>query len=89
MRGSRSFTFDLAADGSFAVDDVPPGTYILSAQMLEAPVATIEPDSFKGHRVGSSIQLEITVPDSVPGTAQEPLDLGTLIFRAATQKAIQ
>src|SRR5439155_8856570 len=64
MRGSRSFPFEVAADGSFAVDDVPPGTYILSAQMVEAPVATAEPDALKRLGSSSSIEHEIIVPDA-------------------------
>jgi hypothetical protein len=87
MRGSQSFPVEVAADGSCAVEDVPPGTYILSARFLEAPVATVDRDSLKGQRESSPIRHEITVLDFVQGTTQEPLDLGTLAFRAGPQKA--
>lgn len=63
--------FRAAADGSFRVDDVPPGNYILVLQSLENANGTQFPETL------ALAQMTLSVPQESSASA-EPLDVGVL-----------
>src|SRR5262249_9741773 len=63
-RSSRQFTATVDKDGSFRIDDVPPGDYALSA------------DFFQGPRDGRLPDHNFTVPPPAVDLSEKPLDLG-------------
>ena len=78
----RSYACRIQSDGSFRVDDVPPGTYELKLEIDEEFEETYLHGSFHGSRHLGGITRTITVPE-IPGglsRTDEPLDLGSLPF---------
>ncbi len=63
------FKASIATDGSFRIDDVPPGNYALSAHCYEQKKA-----GFPGHLINHIF----TVPPVDQSGNNEPVDLGTL-----------
>jgi hypothetical protein len=78
LQAMRSFPLEVEADGSFRVDDVPPGRYDLNAQLLDSPFDPSAP-MVHGTTIGS-LRQEITVPESATGQSFEVLDLGNLLM---------
>ncbi|MEM6458785.1 MAG: carboxypeptidase regulatory-like domain-containing protein [Planctomycetota bacterium] len=72
----RHYSFGLEADGTFRIDNVPPGTYNLSLSLREPPVGN---QCGMGEPIGSFSQV-VTVPPLPDGVdyLAEPLDLGEL-----------
>jgi len=75
-RRARTFQLGFETDGSFRVEDVPPGTYELRI-VVTKPIEGERRDPFprKEDELGSLIR-EVVVPEG-----SEPLDLGTLTVR--------
>jgi hypothetical protein len=69
-----------SADGSFRIDDVPPGTYTLRIVLTE-PFGTYSPLS-RGTPIGS-LETEVTMPESADRT---PFDLGILSMTPAAAR---
>lgn len=76
-RAMRSFSLEIQPDGSFTIEDVPPGSYQLSGQVLDSPVDRTNPRWFEHTAIGS-LQQEVTVPDSTNDSSAGSLDLGTV-----------
>jgi thiol-disulfide isomerase/thioredoxin len=70
----RSYAVKVESDGSFRVEDVPAGTYLLSIQ-VNAPVPG-DRGGF-GELLGSAAK-EFTVPEMPGGRSDDPLDIGSL-----------
>jgi hypothetical protein len=66
------------ADGSFRIDDIPPGTYTLKIALTQ-PSRSYSPFN-QGPPIGS-LEMEVTVPEA---SDSAPLDLGTLRAVPAT-----
>ena len=66
----------VAADGSFRVDDLPPGKYQGHLQVREL----VEGQSNNERYIGSASK-EFTVPAAVPPASEEPVDIGTFEAR--------
>lgn len=64
---SASLTASIARDGSFRIDDVPPGDYVLKVSFSERKFAA-----------GSLTDVHFTVPPVENRSSSEPVDLGTL-----------
>jgi protocatechuate 3,4-dioxygenase beta subunit len=75
QRESTSYVLVFSDDGSFRVDAVPPGSYVLR-------VAPTEPgeQQFQGKPLGN-LQKEIVVPEAPANQRDTPFDLGTLELR--------
>jgi peroxiredoxin len=69
-KNRRHYSFAVAENGSFRVDDVRPGLYDLH-------VSGAEPSSETGQPVASA-KGEVTVPEIPGGQSDEPLDAGTV-----------
>jgi RNA polymerase sigma factor (sigma-70 family) len=69
----------LQPDGSFRIDDVPPGKYLLKLRVSTPPneVTSSDADSFFRPELGK-LERQIVVPDSPDPAAAGPLDLGVL-----------
>jgi thiol-disulfide isomerase/thioredoxin len=78
-RAERSYWVNFNPDGSFRIDDVPPGTYELRINVTE-PLkpgenrwGPVPPD-----KVLASLTREVIVPQPASGQSDQPLDLGLL-----------
>lgn len=69
----RYYSVQFGADGSFHIDDVPPGKYQLNLMFNEPGAQNFASGAFIG-----SIRQEVEVPDMPNGAIDEPLDLGRL-----------
>ena len=78
----RSYACRIQPDGSFRVEDVPPGTYELKLRVDEDFAESYPRGAFHGSRHVGGINQTITVPEIPGGLARtdEPLDLGLLPF---------
>jgi len=65
-------------DGSFLVDDVPPGEYRLELRPVKPPPDPLDEDSWMSwpQRDLGSLNLDVTVPEAPEGGMDEPADLG-------------
>jgi hypothetical protein len=73
MREARTYVLDFERDGSFRVEDVPPGTYSLRIQVTKPRTNNVSWPFLNPEDNLGSLAREVTVP---PG--EGPLDLGTL-----------
>ncbi len=75
-RKTQHFNFAVEADGTFRVDNVGPGEYVLSAQVAEPPAGN---QCGFGDMIGRA-NHRFTVPELPDGVAYvaEPLELGTV-----------
>ena len=72
QRAQRTYVLLFNGDGSFRIEDVPPGIYTLRVGVTE-PSKTYSPFG-QGPPIGA-LETEVTVPENSDNT---PLDLGTL-----------
>jgi hypothetical protein len=68
----RSYVLLFETNGSFRVDDVPPGQY-----QLEIAPTDPQQEYYNYQRIGS-LYRQVTIPEPPPGKPYEPFDLGTL-----------
>jgi hypothetical protein len=78
QRAQRTYVPLFSADGSFRIDDVPPGTYTLRIALTE-PSRTYSPLS-RGAPIGT-LETEVTLPENAD---RAPFDLGILSITPAT-----
>ena len=75
------YSFKVAPDGSFRIDDVAPGKYALDLRITEPMPHTRAPGTTDalcdGAPVGD-VKLDFSVPETPEGQNDEPLDLGTI-----------
>ena len=72
----QRFALNFAQDGTFRVEDVPGGTYMLRVDLREAGEGM---NRFAAPHI-AFIQREIDVPESAGGRSDEPYDLGTIVM---------
>jgi hypothetical protein len=81
LRSQRVYDFEIAADGSFRIEDVPAGEYILTFKVhgLPANYDPAIPNSIFGMRSElGSVSREVVVPAMAGGRSDEPLDVGVI-----------
>jgi RNA polymerase sigma factor (sigma-70 family) len=76
-RKMRSFAPQIQPDGSFTIEDVPPGTYELSGQLADAPFDPSDPLTLRATTL-ADIRQDVTVPEDAAGDSSDSLDLGTI-----------
>jgi RNA polymerase sigma factor (sigma-70 family) len=86
QRMQRTYMLLFNPDGSFRVDDVPPGSYELSVTPMEppAPIKTVGGGSVFpsfGTKPIGSLKMEIVVPEADGEQARAALDLGLLYLK--------
>ncbi|MHB1561366.1 MAG: hypothetical protein ACYC61_28295, partial [Isosphaeraceae bacterium] len=72
----RSIVFKAEADGSFGIDDVAAGTYLLTLPIVKKPSAS--PGGFFSTDWIAKATREVVVPAMPGGRSDEPLDLGMI-----------
>ena len=73
----RSFSPQIQPDGSFTIEDVPPGTYQLNGQLSKTPLDPNDLLSFRATPL-AFIRQDVTVPEDPAGDSADTLDLGTI-----------
>lgn len=74
-RGGAQYSFMPAADGTFRVDDVPPGDYRVRASIGKPPAN----GGFSHGDALAEADVEVTVPDAPDGgVSDEPVDVGVV-----------
>jgi hypothetical protein len=68
------YPFRVKSDGSFRIEDVPAGEYILKLSVREPP----QPGEMDTGREIGGLQKEVVVPQMPGGRSDQPLDLGTI-----------
>ncbi len=74
-RAQRSYTLRLDTDGSFRLEDIPAGTYILTVIANSSGQPAPQPGMTGGYE---RFTKEIAIPDMPGGRSDEPLDLGII-----------
>jgi 5-hydroxyisourate hydrolase-like protein (transthyretin family)/thiol-disulfide isomerase/thioredoxin len=78
-RDQRTYVLLFETNGSFHIDDVPPGQY-----QLEIAPTDAEQDYYNYSRIGSLVR-QVTIPEALSGKPYEPFDLGTLQLAIRTR----
>ena len=85
----RTYVLLFNPDGSFRVNDVPPGMYELSVTPMEPPApvktaggGTVFP-AFGTKAIGS-VKMEIVVPETSDAHAETTVDLGTQYLKPSS-----
>src|SRR5262249_36237551 len=67
----------ISQDGSFVVDDVPPGNYELDIRLTELPADVLSNDRYmsSGSEIGA-LKRAVTIPEAPAEREEEPFDLG-------------
>jgi peroxiredoxin len=73
QRKMRDYRLTIEKDGSFRINDVLPGTYVLDASIADAPSGKAS-----WGLLAASVNKEITVGEIPGGKTDEPLDVGML-----------
>jgi peroxiredoxin len=72
----KHYPLVIGADGSFRVDDVPAGPYVLNVNLMEAPVARTTGQHSQEQLANA--QKEFVVPEIPGGVSDEPFDIGAV-----------
>lgn len=71
-RQTRAYGIEIESDGSFRIEDVPPGTYELRIRVTKSD------ESQQRNAFGNEPELGSVVREVVVSVGKDPLDLGTL-----------
>ena len=74
----KSYSTEMKPDGSFTVDDVAPGAYVLS---ISARLNIQRPWE---HPPVGQVSMEVTVPDSF--SPASPIDIGQVVLKPNSQQ---
>ena len=90
QRMQRTYALQFHPDGSFRVNDVPPGTYELSVTPMEPPAPVVSAGGgtvlprFGTTPIGA-LKLEIVVPEAGDAQTDAAVDLGVLRLNPASR----
>lgn len=84
-RTMRFFAPEVAPDGSFRVEDVTPGDYGLNISLVDPESRT----SCNWMTLWAWANREVTVPASLGGPSDEPLDLGEIQVMIQSPEALE
>jgi hypothetical protein len=78
-RSQRSYCAFCNEDGSFLIPDVPPGTYELKIEVMDARPSLVGPGQlpFGGKAVGTLVR-DVVVPETSGAQTVDSFDLGVL-----------
>lgn len=77
-RAARSFALDVASDGSFTVEDVPPGDYTLHGQVVSSD-APMDPTALAGGKRLGWLRQDIHVPVPTDNPSASTVDVGEVV----------
>ena len=72
--------FDIAADGTFLVPDMPAGKYHLRGEFAR-PVGLLHPISYRYLDFAAEGAVDFEIPPMPPGGSEEPVDIGEVPVR--------
>ena len=78
----RSYPLDVAPDGSFTVEDVPPGTYVLSVTLSDSEFDRHNPA--KGKSIGNARQ-DIVVPEGSGDISSQSVEIAVVTVKLFTR----
>jgi RNA polymerase sigma factor (sigma-70 family) len=78
-RAARSYSLNVESDGSFTIEDVPPGSFDLTAMFSKTVVDRNHPER-RGPRLGS-VRQEIVVPEMNADSPDATFDVGTITVK--------
>jgi RNA polymerase sigma factor (sigma-70 family) len=81
-RSSGSYPLQVAADGTFTAEGIPPGPYLLNASLAESPSIGNSPDPIARfqRKIFATLRQEIVIPESIDESI--PVDLGTFTAKS-------
>ena len=84
-RSERSYYLNLTSTGEFIVDSIPPGEYILEAQIMDPRLEEpLTPRHFMfGGKPLAHLSLNVTIPSGDP---LDPIDLGEIMINRPKEK---
>jgi hypothetical protein len=84
LRSQRTYDFTIAGDGSFRIEDVPAGTYVLRFRVPTRPPrfdpTRPNPNQIPRPQELGTLGREIVVSELTGGRSDEPLDIGSLVL---------
>jgi hypothetical protein len=80
QRLQREYRAMFARDGSFRIDDVPPGDYTVKVNLTEPPKAS-DGNRFNFRSI-ASLERDVTIPELIGASDGTPVDLGILELSA-------
>jgi hypothetical protein len=82
-RSSGSYPLQVAADGTFTAEGIPPGPYLLNASLAESPSIGNSPDPIARfqRKIFATLRQEIVIPESIDESI--PFDLGTFTAKSS------
>ncbi|HYV26927.1 MAG TPA: hypothetical protein VFA77_05310, partial [Candidatus Eisenbacteria bacterium] len=87
-RASRGYPLEVQVDGTFSVEDVPPGTYELNVFLFDSPH---DPRDFTpGQHLGSAKRDVVVAESNAAGTetqGNDALDIGTVTIPILNRQA--
>ena len=78
-RAARIYSLNAESDGSFTIEDVPPGTFDLTAMFSKTAVDRSSP-GLRGPQLGS-VRQEIVVSESMASSPDATFDVGTITVK--------
>lgn len=86
----RKYYFPVNEDGSFRVEDVPPGRYTLEATVTEPPRDPLSERRFLAEgKVIGALTRDVVVPLIPGGVSDLPLDLGTFELKIHQSESLR
>jgi RNA polymerase sigma factor (sigma-70 family) len=86
-RSCGSYPLQVAADGTFTAENIPPGPYLLNASLADSPLLgnSADPAVRFQHKIFATLRQEVVVPEENDNSI--PVDLGT--FSAKPNLAVR
>ena len=80
-RSCGSYPLEVAADGTFTAEGIPPGPYLLNAHLADSPSIGNSPDPIARFQrnISAAVRQEVVVPEENDNPI--PVDLGTFIAK--------
>jgi hypothetical protein len=88
LRRARTYVVIFKPDGSFRIDDVPAGTYLLRLALTDpADDSRFSPGLIRNDY--ARLETEVVVPESPDANDQTPVDLGTFELKPVAAPSLQ
>ncbi len=84
-RRQRSYSLRLEADGSFRLEDIPAGTYVLTVTGVPDKVVSVVTGTLD-RATTERLTREIVVPEMPGGRSDDPLDLSVIKLQIPARK---